>query len=92
MNDLNDIIINVFNFIRNNLFPNLFMDLKLAEDFISNIKGYIEYIRDLFNMINFLIPVNSIIRTLIFVIILRISFFGVWGINWIIRRIVDAIP
>ena len=46
----------------------------------------------IFQMVNFIVPVDTIIVCCTVYLLMDIALFNAAAVNWVIRRIVDAIP
>lgn len=51
-----------------------------------------DVVLDIFNLVNFIVPVDTIITCCIVILLINIALFNAFGLNWVIRRILDAIP
>ncbi len=75
-----------------NLFMALIPELSLAPALAQNLPGAIETVVDFLTKVNFIVPLPDILYIISIDIGLRIFKAGVFGSNWIIRRICDLIP
>lgn len=88
---MTDLIISIINFIAGlaiQVFPKTDYMAQLPSNFNSGLETVLKWLR----MINFIVPLNDIIKIITFVIAITLSGFLLFVLNWIIRRIFDAIP
>lgn len=67
-------------------------EISIEADVIANIGEYMEVGLDILKKVNFLVPVPLIFSLVSTLIALKIVFFALWGVNWIIKRVFDVIP
>lgn len=67
-------------------------EISIEADVIANLGEYMEVGLDILKKVNFLVPVPLIFALVSTLIALKIVFFALWGVNWIIKRVFDVIP
>lgn len=88
---MTDLIISIINLIAGlaiQVFPKTDYMSQLPSGFSSGLNTVIKWLQ----MINFIVPLNDIIKIITFVIAITLSGFLLFVLNWIIRRIFDVIP
>lgn len=70
------------------VFPTFDYVGKTGFDFQGNVGTVIEWLQ----AVNFLVPLEDIFNVMFLVITIHIFEWGAFVANWIIRRLVDAIP
>lgn len=86
------LIVDFVDWIGSFLVSTFFDQLRLPFEFFSNLESYLYVIMDFLNKIAFLVPIADIFICLGIIIAMRIAMFSLFAFNWVIRRIVDAIP
>jgi len=91
---MTELIIKFVNFIYEHLILKVFAPLNniIPENIFTSMTQTVVFVVDLFQKINFIIPVNDIFVCLSIIILIRIAMFSMFGLNWVIRRIFDVIP
>lgn len=67
-------------------------DITLPEEVVNAINTGSGSVAEIFNNVNFIIPVPLIFKILILMITFRFGNVMLWALNWIIKRIFDVIP
>lgn len=88
---MTDFIINFINWITS-LVMQVFPELSLASDILSNLNKYVNVFVDWIVKVNFIVPLPDIIAIMGFILSLKIASVAIWGVNWVIKRIFDVIP
>lgn len=64
----------------------------IGSDVLSNLSGALTELVVFLNQVNFIIPLSDIAVIIGIIVSIRLFKISVFIINWVIRRIVDAIP
>lgn len=67
-------------------------DLSIDSGYLANMTAAMETIIDFMSAVNFIIPLPTILLIMGIVYGFKVIKFTIFGINWIIRRLVDAFP
>lgn len=70
------------------VFPKTDYMSHLPDNFSSGVATVVKWLQ----MINFIVPLNDIIKMITLIITFTLSGFLLFVLNWIIRRIFDVIP
>ncbi|MDO5434482.1 hypothetical protein [Eubacterium sp.] len=81
-------LINLVVGLANKVFPSFDYVGQTGYDFKGNINTVIEWL----NAVNFLVPLEDIFSIIFLVMAIHTVEWGAFVANWIVRRIVDAIP
>lgn len=68
------------------LFPEI--DISAGDNIVNGINTFV----DILSKCSFALPVVDILVIASFVAVIRVATFGIFIVNWIIRRIADIIP
>jgi len=86
------IIFNALLNMLNSLVSSLLPSFELADSYINNISDATIAIRDFIAQVNFIIPLPDIALIIAIDIGIRMFKLTLFVANWVIRRIVDAVP
>lgn len=89
---MTDMFIRIINFIRSVIAVKMFEDMQVDTNVFDGLESFFTTVMDMLDKIKFLVPLSDIFRCLGIIISMRIVMFAAFIFNWIIRRIVDAIP
>lgn len=64
----------------------------IGSDVLNNLSGALTELVVFLNQVNFIIPLSDIAVIIGIIVSIRLFKISVFIINWVIRRIVDAIP
>lgn len=67
-------------------------DLSIDSGIMGNVSDSMSIILSLIAQANCIFPVNTALTILGLVVAINLVKFGIWGINWIVKRITELIP
>lgn len=88
---MTELIVSIINLIAGlaiQVFPKTDYMSHLPDNFNSGLSTVVKWLQ----MINFIVPLNDIIKMITLIILFTLSGFLLFVLNWIIRRIFDVIP
>lgn len=92
---MTDLIVRVVQFFistANSMFTGLLPLKDMFSEVLLNLDEGLTFAYELLAMINFLVPIPTIFSILAFSLFLDMAMMSLFVVNWVIRRIVDAIP
>lgn len=88
---MTDFIVTIINIVEH-LIMMFIPEVTLAPEILSNLSSVFDTIFDLFNQVNFLIPLTDAFLILTLDIAFRVLLSVVFVGNWVLRRVFDVIP
>ena len=85
-------LINTLSVAKEEIFTNIDSATGQEETIYAVAYSLTDVVLDIFNLVNFIVPVDTIITCCIVILLINIALFNAFGLNWVIRRILDAIP
>ncbi|MEY8357325.1 hypothetical protein AALB39_28835 [Lachnospiraceae bacterium 54-53] len=88
---MTDIIIAVLNFF-SSIVESSFPALTADNSIISQVQAAVTAVSGFIAKVNFLVPIDTVFQILGLIVVFKVGKFGVFVVNWVIRRIADIIP
>lgn len=88
---MTDIIVSVLQFLQG-IVTDVLPDLSLGDAAVSAIKSGLTTVTEFMAVSGFVIPLPTVFTIVGLVFGFRLAKFGVFLVNWVIRRIADLIP